>query len=214
MDKSKTFTLVVLASILTAMVWPLEETTKIIEASPIKNWTSNENITYTDLNTNFNHLHANLGHGHGPIITANDIAANAGIRPEQTTFGSSINRALVFNGTFKDNPDAGVKYISVNGSGSLAVTLTEIPTSGFQIDAAAASGANPDGGSQVYTVFYKVVGLTAGDTGLICTDQGSGVSLSSPLHVAVDCFDLTDPTPPSNKVPNSVSVMVFSNKVQ
>lgn len=48
-------------------------------ASSIKVWTSAETIRASDLNANFSHLHNNLGHGHGAVITNADIAADAGI---------------------------------------------------------------------------------------------------------------------------------------
>lgn len=181
----------------------------IYEANPIKNWTSSEYVTYTDLNNNFNHLHANLGHGHGPIITANDISANAGIRPEQTTFGTAMNKNMVFNGTFKANPDGGANYILVNGAGSLSVNVSVSP--GINIDGAANAGTLSDGGTLKYTVFYKGVGFVIGDTGLACVDQGSTVNLASPFHIAVDCYDLTDATPPSTKNPTGFAVLVYNN---
>ena len=202
-----------MCGLLMAVAWPLTEGVKTVEASPVKVWSSNEYIRYSDLNAVISHLHANLGHGHGAIITANDIASNAAIRPEQTTFGSSVNRTLVAVGTWEVNPDAGA-FLPINTSGELELTITPITGSGFNIDGAAGTGALSDAGTDIYTVFYKAVGFEIGDTGLICTDQGSTVSLSSPLHIAVDCFDLTDATPPSNKVPNGVAVQVFSNKVQ
>lgn len=209
------YSLLVVAAILTAMVWPLDEVTKIIEASPIKNWTSNEQITYTDLNNNFNHLHANLGHGHGPIITANDIASNAGIRPEQTTFGSSINRSLVFEGTFQENPDAGTIYIPLNYVGAQGVTVTEI-TGGFQIDGTVAAGSLTDAGTNIYTVFYKAVRLGAHPF-IACSDStATSVSMVSPFQVKVLCVDLLtlDTGPVTYTIPSGVAIMVFNNKVQ
>lgn len=205
------YTVAVVCGLLCAMTFPQIDDT--VMASPIKTWTSNEYIRYSDLNTVLQHLHANLGHGHGAIVTANDIASNAGIRPEQTTFGSSVNRTLVFVGTFTENPDAGA-YLPINTSGSLAVTVTPISTTGFNIDGAAMAGALSDGGTNIFTVFYKPVGLAVADTGIICTDQGSTAQLYSPLHIAVDCWDLTDATPPSNVRPTGVSVEIYNNKVQ
>lgn len=195
-----------------AVVFPV---TNQAEASPIKNWTSNEYVTASDLNANFNHLHANLGHGHGPIITAADISSSAGIRPEQTTFGASINRSLVHVGTYIENPDGGTAYMPINWTGTLAVTVTKIGTSGFEIDGAAAAGALSDGGVGIYTVFYRPVNFAIADS-VLCSDQGApGQTFGSPLHVAVDCYDLTDATwPMSNIDPSGVAIEIYSNKVQ
>lgn len=212
---ANSLSLILVVGVLTAMVFPLDEATKIIEASPIKNWTSNEQISYSDLNNNFNHLHANLGHGHGPIITANDIASNAAIRPEQTTFGLSTNRALVNVSTWKINPDAGTAYVQVNNTGSLVLTVTRIADSGVNIDGAAATGVLPDAGTNVYTVFYKAVAYDINDLSIICVDQASTPSLHSPLHIAVDCVYLLDlPSSLNYRAPSGISIQVYSNKVQ
>jgi hypothetical protein len=48
-------------------------------AGPIKNWAAGEYITAADLNTTLNHLHSNLGHGHGSVITNADINGSAAI---------------------------------------------------------------------------------------------------------------------------------------
>ena len=203
------------ASVLTAMVWPLTDGMRIIEASPIKNWTSNEQITYNDLNTNFNHLHANLGHGHGPIITANDIASNAGIRPEQTTFGNAVSRNLVFEGTFLKNPDAGAAYLPINYSGSLAVTVAKVSTTGAIITGASASGLLPDAGTSMYTVFYKPTSSSLGGSGLwLCYDAVTSSLLYSPLSVSISCQDVTTWGTPTAGNPPGLSVEVYSNKVQ
>ncbi len=203
------------------MVWPLTESAKLIEASPIKNWTSNEQISYYDLNNNFNHLHANLGHGHGPIITANDIASNAGIRPEQTTFGLSSNRSQVFEGTFKINPDAGLAYLPINYNGTLAVSIART-AEGYTITGGSQSGALTDAGTSVYTVITQALGTgytpTAGATTnrfMLCWSIDNGPTFSSPLSIVSRCQDLgtaiTTPTPVN---PQFVSVEVYNNKVQ
>lgn len=46
---------------------------------PIKNWSAGEYITAADLNAALNHLHTNLGHGHGPVIINADISGSAAI---------------------------------------------------------------------------------------------------------------------------------------
>lgn len=50
-----------------------------VVAGPIKQWNGTEVITYTDLNSNFAHLHASAGHNHGPVIVNGDINASAAI---------------------------------------------------------------------------------------------------------------------------------------
>lgn len=185
----------------------------MVGASPIKNWTSGEYVTYTDLNAVLNHLHANLGHGHGPIITAADISPSAAIRPEQTTFGSNINKTLVASGTWKINPDGGTYYLPVNYAGSLALTVVKVSTTGFGFTGVAASDLLSDGGTQIYTVFYQAVGFDIADS-LLCVGQGSVLTLNPPLNMATDCYDLTDATwPMSMKNPSGVSVQVYSNAV-
>lgn len=182
----------------------------IYEANPIKNWTSSEYVTYTDLNNNFNHLHANLGHGHGPIITANDISANAGIRPEQTTFGAGINRNLVFEGTFTHNPDASWGtlnsiYMPINASGTLAVTVRD-NINGANITATG-SGTLSDGGSQIYTVFYRSHGADAGN--ILCVDVNNA-NLSSSLSLNIFCDDPFG-TPGGGISPAGLSLLIYSN---
>ena len=215
----------VVCGLLMAMAWPLSEVTHIVEASPIKNWNSNEYIRYSDLNNVVNHLHANLGHGHGAIITANDISSNAAIRPEQTTFGSTINRALVFAGTFGLNPDGGNAYVPINGTGTLAVTVskTSISSDGgtwsVVINGAAQSGLNLDSGVHVYTVMYRPVTFTS-YASIFCTDQGGGTGsagfTSSPIGFGVDCWDVTLlATPYAAAVgPTGMAVEVYNNMVQ
>jgi len=182
-------------------------------AGPIKNWTTGEYVTYTDLNATLNHLHSNLGHGHGPIITSADISPSANIRPEQTTFGASINKSMVANGVWKINPDGGTAYLPVNYSGTLDLTVYKISTTGFSVTGAPSSGLNSDGGTEVYSVFYRAVGFDIADS-LLCVDQGSVVSLTSPVNLAVDCYDMTDATwPLSMKNPSGIAIQVFNNKV-
>lgn len=48
-------------------------------AGPIKVWAASEYITAADINANFAHLHASVGHNHGAVITNADISASAGI---------------------------------------------------------------------------------------------------------------------------------------
>lgn len=206
---------VLIASIFTAMVWPLTETQKLIEASPIKNWTSNEQITYTDLNNNFNHLHANLGHGHGPIITANDIASNAGIRPEQTTFGSTASRGLVFVGTFTVNPDGGTAYVPVNKSGTLNVGVNvRIAGNGFDV-VAAGSGTMTDGGTNPYTVFAQAKGIGTTASGICYSlDSPTGGSLSTTIDDSYICYEAASwNAAPVETYPQGVSVQVYYNGV-
>ena len=182
-------------------------------ASPIKNWTSGEYVTYSDLNATLNHLHNSVGHNHGPVITAADISASAGIRPEQTTFGSNINKTLVASGTWKINPDGGTYYLPVNYAGTLSLTVTRVGSTGVRVEGAAASGTNADGGSDIYTYTLQPVGFDIADS-LYCVNQGSVGSLSPPLHIVTDCYDLYDATwPMSMKNPSGVSVLIYSNAV-
>ncbi len=181
-------------------------------AAPIKNWTSSEYIAYTDLNNALNHLHANLGHGHGPIITNKDIASNAGIRPEQTTFGTANNRSLVHVGTYKINPDAG-NYLPVNYSGTLAVSIVPTSSTEVTITGAANAGVLTDGGLNIYTVFYRPVRLAA-DPLLTCSDTTAVLtSLVSPLAVRVICADTLSLVagPATYTRPSGLSVEVYSN---
>jgi hypothetical protein len=48
-------------------------------AGAIHSWSTGEYITSTDLNAALGHLHANLGHGHGPILINSDISTGAAI---------------------------------------------------------------------------------------------------------------------------------------
>lgn len=48
-------------------------------SGPIHTWVAGEYITYTDLNANLQHLHNNLGHGHGPVLVNADINTSAAI---------------------------------------------------------------------------------------------------------------------------------------
>lgn len=195
----------VVCGLLMAMTFP--QIDDLAMASPIKNWTSNEYIRYSDLNNVVNHLHANLGHGHGAIITANDIASNAGIRPEQTTFGTAVNRALVHEGTYSRNPDGGSAYVPFNYSGSLVVTITSTLT-GFTLTGSAESGAGPDGGAAIYTVMHSAMG-DGGATD--CWTLNS--SLTSPLSLTAYC-DYTVGAAAGGFPPFGVAVQVYSNKVQ
>lgn len=182
----------------------------MVGASPIKNWTSGEYVTYTDLNAVLNHLHANLGHGHGPIITAADISPSAAIRPEQTTFGSNINRSMVYTGTWVINPDGGTAYLPVNQSGSLAVTVSKQSTYGVRLDAAAASGALADGGTMIYTVIFNNAGIDAFDG--TCFPMTGGTNLASPLSFVLTCKSMGGPTWPLTSVnPTDISFAVYSN---
>lgn len=186
--------------------------TKEQQANPIKNWTNSEYVTYTDLNNNFNHLHANLGHGHGPIITANDISSNAGIRPEQTTFGTNLNHALVAVGSWAKNPDAGA-FLPINTSGTLALTITP-SSNGVTITGAAEAGGLSDGGTNIYTVFTRSLSKVSA-TRSICMDDSSSIILSSPLTVNVACHPVDGIAYiPGFIVPEGISVEVYNNKVQ
>lgn len=48
-------------------------------AGPIKVWSTGSTVSAADLNANFAHLHANVGHGHGAILVNADIASSAAI---------------------------------------------------------------------------------------------------------------------------------------
>lgn len=205
------FSILVVATVLTAMVWPPVD--DLIVASPIKNWASNEYIRYSDLNNVVNHLHASVGHGHGAIITANDIASNAGIRPEQTTFGSSINRSLVHIGSYLKNPDGGTAYLPLNYSGDLAVTVTS-NASGFSVAGAAAAGANPDGGSVIYTTFATASGYNSA-AATLCYEGVGSTTLSSPLTHDYLCQTIASLSGAASYLsPSAVSLLIYSNEVQ
>ena len=48
-------------------------------AGAIKVWSTGETLSPTDLNANFAHLHAAVGHAHGAVITNADIKSSAAI---------------------------------------------------------------------------------------------------------------------------------------
>lgn len=169
--------------------------------SPIKNWTSNEYVTYTDLNNNFNHLHANLGHGHGPIITSDDIAPNAGIRPEQTTFANQ--QRIVANGVWRINPDGGA-FIPVNYSGTLPITVGRT-TTGVRVQGAAQTGYNADGGTEVYNMTYTPFDLYIG-----CFARS--FNYTSPFDVYIDCYN-SPASSTVDKIPAAIGIQVYTNKV-
>ena len=59
--------------------WGLLVAAALFMAGPVKVWDSGESITSADLNATISHLHANLGHGHGPVIVNADVATSAAI---------------------------------------------------------------------------------------------------------------------------------------
>lgn len=180
-------------------------------ASPIKNWTSGEYVTYSDLNATLNHLHNSVGHNHGPVITAADISASAGIRPEQTTFGSNINRNLVFVGSFMANPDGGTSYLPINTSGTLAVTVSKQSTYGVRIEGAASSGLLSDGGTAIYTVLFNTIGTFAYSE--ICRTMTGSTNLTAPLSFVLRCSSWGGTWPLADVNPNDIAFAIYSNAV-
>lgn len=189
---------------------PPQQLGPVYEANPIKNWTSSEYVTYTDLNNNFNHLHANLGHGHGPIITANDISASAGIRPEQTTFGAGIAN-LVHLGSYRYNPDGGSAYLQTNAKGSLGITVNTTAT-GFTITGAASTDKLADGGSNVYTVFVTPAYAPSINRAVTCVNDTNDFLYATPLFISFDCYDIDALDIPTAAVPGAVFIQIYSNK--
>jgi hypothetical protein len=182
----------------------------VYEANPIKNWTSSEYVTYTDLNNNFNHLHANLGHGHGPIITANDISANAGIRPEQTTFGTGVAN-LVHLGNWKTNPDGGALYVPVNAKGPLSVSVSTT-ADGFSITGASSSDKLADGGSNVYDVFITPAYAPSTNRAVLCGNSTNDFLYATPLFIQFKCYDVDALDIPTAAVPGAIMIQIYSNK--
>lgn len=182
-------------------------------ANPIKSWTSNEYVTFSDLNKNFDHLHSNLGHGHGPIITANDIASNAGIRPEQTTFGAGVAN-MVHVGSYQSNPDGGTAYLTTNMKGSLAVTVTAT-TTGFSLTGAASTDRLSDGGTNVYSVFVTPAYSRTTNRPTLCANITNNLVYPTPLFINFDCYDITSTAfgTLARVVPGAVMVQIYSNKV-
>lgn len=178
---------------------------QVTTASPIKNWTSNEYVTYTDLNNALNHLHANLGHAHGPIITSADISGSAGITATQTAFPNALK--LVANGTWNINPDGGTAYVPMNFSGTFAVTVTKLSTTGYTISGPSGSGNNSDGGTQVFTIIQTGHGAS---TPVICNPDFP-VNFNGPLNVQYACTDVATPATKLN--PSQVNLVIYDNRV-
>lgn len=107
-------------------------------ASSIKTWSSAETIRASDLNSNFSHLHSNLGHGHGTIITNADVSATAAIAHTKMATPALLPKAWgrvvscdqsaasgTTCGTMYDN---GVAFVSSSASIYFNVFLDALPS--------------------------------------------------------------------------------------
>lgn len=63
-------------------------------AGPIKNWSSGEIITSTDLNANFNHIHSVMVGGHGARLVNADVSASAAISHSKLATPALLPKAM------------------------------------------------------------------------------------------------------------------------
>lgn len=126
--------------------------------SGIKVWSSGEAITYTDLNANFQHLHTNLGHAHGAVVTNADISTSAGIASSKLAdyrllpraWGALDPTANCTSGTCSIYSSKNVTSIVRGGLGSYTVTLN-YTAANTPYDVVVSTG----GGSQVSPNDYR-----------------------------------------------------------
>lgn len=133
-------------------------------AGTVKTWSAGEYITAGDLNSTIAHLHASVGHGHGPVIVNSDVSASAAIAHSKLA-----TPALV--------PKAWAAMTATCSTGA----CTMVDTS--EIASIVYSGVT-DGGVGVgqYTVTYSVPRV---DSSYMTLVSGFSVSVDFDCHTTV-----------------------------
>lgn len=158
----------------------------VAAASTIKTWSGGETVRATDLNANFSHLHSNLGHGHGAVITNSDVSASAAIAHTKLATPTLVPKAWgrvvscdltaaagTTCGTMYDN---GVAFVSSSASLYVNVFLDALPsTANFM---AIATSGDPQiicvATSFAVGTLYPTV--TTPQFRIYCEDASSGVA--------------------------------------
>ncbi len=91
---------------------------------PIHTWVAGEYIDASRLNAALQHLHANLGHGHGPVLVNGDINGSAAIAHSKLATPGLLPKAWVALSAACATSGAGAACTAVDSSGSAVVTST------------------------------------------------------------------------------------------
>lgn len=155
-------------------------------AGPIKVWSNGEILSSSDLNAALAHLHASVGHGHGPVITNADISASAGIAQSKIAFSIPLPKALFQVGTSAGAPctSGTCTLVGTNTSQLGTLTVTRASAGNYNIAwTTALTDAN------YYPIF--IAGAASSSPG--CYQAGRTTT-----SIAVVCYTITTATPPVN----------------
>lgn len=96
-------------------------------AGSIKTWSSNDVLTSSDLNGNFQHIHNTMVGGHGARLINADVASNAAITYTKVTVSPATPKCW---GTFNLDVDGGLSEITDGGptSNNYQISATYIST--------------------------------------------------------------------------------------
>jgi hypothetical protein len=108
----------------------------LVVAGPIKAWNGTETITYTDLNSNFTHLHNSVGHGHGPVIVNADISASAAITHSKLARPGLVPKLWAIVANCTSSPCTVQEQSPANGSGGVT-SVTRASTGLYTVNFAA-----------------------------------------------------------------------------
>lgn len=109
---------------------------EMVESGAIKTWSTGENLTSTDLNTNFSHIHHNMVGGHGARLIDADVSSIAAIASSKLAAYRMIPvawatvEANCTAGTCTLASSQGITSIVRNGAGDYTVTMSSTRTDG------------------------------------------------------------------------------------
>lgn len=170
-------------------------------AGPIKVWSNGEILSSSDLNAALSHLHASVGHGHGPVIVNADISASAGIAQSKIAFSVPPIKAFLTVGT-PGSPctAAGTCTLFDTSTSALGTaTVTRGATAGLYTLAWVTPLTDNN-----YTV------LTSSLTGF-AGFAGCSITGHSTTGVSLQCYTISTATPPVNAVADMVVSIVIQD---
>lgn len=160
----------------------------IAGASAIKTFTT-ETLTANDLNTVLQHLHANLGHGHGAIVVNADISTIAAITHSKMATPALIPKAWAYVSATCDGAAAAGTACTLTGS-SQVTSITSNGTAGqYRINLAyTPSNVNfvvtPSSGTATIYCTFSTLATTTPNALVVCKTNAD-VATNTPFNVVV-----------------------------
>jgi hypothetical protein len=167
-------TKLVLVSVLVACLSGLG----IASAGSIKVWVA-ETLKYSDLNTNFSHIHNSMVGGHGARLVNADVSTSAAIAHSKMATPALIPKAWVaVNGDCTASPCSGVTSLTRSGTGEYVVNLTTTRANTSYLVLVAPVDATGIRGCRISAVTTSTISIS-------CYDENANAAVDTGLSVVV-----------------------------